>query len=197
MTLLRALWRDIRDAPGGYGTSYWRIVLYEWARNAHGGFGEELRVHLMRPRLRQAGAGLVIYPGARIFQPRMLSVGANCRIGIDNIIQAAAGVTMGDNVLLGPGVKIWSVNHVSARTDIPIWDQGYDQKAVTIGDGVWLGASVFVMPGADIGAHTVVAAGSVVSGKSVEPYSILAGNPARKIGSRVERAELLDAPAQP
>lgn len=195
MSLLRALYRDIRYSIANYGTPYWRLVFYEWVRNFHGSFGEGIRVWAMRPRLKQAGEGLVIYPGARIFSPAKLAIGNNCRIGVDNLIQAAGGVTLGNNVLLGPGVKIWSVNHVSTRIDTPIWDQGYDHKAVTIGDGVWIGADSFVMPGANIGAHTVVAAGSVIAGKSVEPYSILAGNPARKIGSRLERDGSIASPA--
>jgi len=58
---------------------------------------------------------------------------------------------------------------------------------------VWIGANCFVMPGARIGAHSIVAAGSVVAGKDVEPYSILAGNPARKVGSRLERAAVAAA----
>ena len=48
----------------------------------------------------------------------------------------------------------------------------------------WIGANAFIMPGANLGEGTIVSAGSVVGGKAVPPYKILAGNPARVIGSR-------------
>ena len=191
MSLFRALRRD-------YGNAGSRIQLVQaLLRNIPGETGILLRRGYLRRHLAAVGDGLVIYEGARIYGPQGLRVGHRCRIGIDNIIQANGGVTLGDDVILGPGVKIWSVNHVFARLDQAIWDQGYEQKPVTIGNGVWIGADCFVMPGATIGDHVVVAAGSVVGGKDVEPYSILAGNPARKIGTRLERASAPSMPAPP
>jgi len=164
---------------------------YAWleamARNLPGEFGIEVRRRLLGRRFKQAGRGLVIFQGARILGPWNLSVGDNCRIGVENMIQANGGVEMGHDVLLGPAVRIWSVNHVFSRIDMPIWDQGYEHKPVKIGNGVWIGANSFIMPGANIGDHVIVSAGSVVSGKDVEPYSILAGNPARRIGTRLDR----------
>lgn len=182
MGILRAFLRDLSDLR------VWRDWWDECIRHVPGELGHALRARSLRKRLLRVGDGLVVYPGARVFGAEKLEVGRNCRIGYDNIIQANGEIVFGDDVLLGPGVKIWSVNHASARTDISIWDQGYEHKRVELGDGVWIGANCFVMPGARIGAHSIVAAGSVVAGKDVEPYSILAGNPARKVGSRLERA---------
>jgi len=54
---------------------------------------------------------------------------------------------------------------------------------VVIGDRVWIGYRAIVLPGVTIGEGAVVGAGAVVT-KDVEPYEIVAGNPARKIGSR-------------
>jgi len=138
----------------------------------------------MGGRFLRQGKGLVIHRETIILGPGALAVGDNVTIGFDCMIQAHGGVECGNDVIIGPGVKIWSVNHRSSRSDVSIWEQGYEHKKVVIGDGVWLGANVFVMPGAKIGAHAIVAAGSVVGGKEVEPYSILAGNPARKVGMR-------------
>jgi acetyltransferase-like isoleucine patch superfamily enzyme len=129
----------------------------------------------------------MILPGTLIFGPDKLSVGRNCHIGLNNVLQANGEIEIGDDVLLGPDVMIWSVNHVFHRLDVPILEQGYEHKPVVIGNGVWIGANSFIMPGANIGDHVVISAGSVVAGKDVEPYSILAGNPARKIGARQER----------
>jgi acetyltransferase-like isoleucine patch superfamily enzyme len=88
-------------------------------------------------------------------------------------------------VVLGPGVNIQSVNHVYVDPYRPITEQGCVWKPVHIGSNVWIGTNVFVMPGAHICDGVVISAGSVVGGKMVEPYAVIAGNPARKIGSRL------------
>jgi maltose O-acetyltransferase len=181
--LIRAIGRDLVTSAG-------RLAWLQAAvRSMPGDTGFALRRWLTGGHFRAAGEGLVIYPGALILGPQYLTVGRNCRIGVDTFLQANGEIEMGDDVLLGPGVKIWSVNHVFRQLDVPIWDQGYDHKKVVIGNGVWIGANSFVMPGANIGDHVVISAGSVVAGKDVEPCSILAGNPARKIGARQERVQ--------
>jgi maltose O-acetyltransferase len=181
MGLLRAIATDLRSEATRY------LWMEAMVRSVPGEFGLALRRTLLGRSFRSAGEGLWISPGVRILGPSKLSVGRNCRIGLNNIIQANGEVEMGDEVILGPGVKIWSVNHVFTRLDQPIWEQGFEHKKVVVGSGVWIGADCFIMPGAKIGDHVVVSAGSVVAGKDVEPYSILAGNPARKIGTRQER----------
>lgn len=178
---LQALWHDVGTRAGRYQ------LLEALARNAPGMVGYEVRRHLLGRRFARAGPGLRIAEGIRVFGPEHLSVGVNCWIGLHNTIQARGGVDLGDNVLLGPGVAIWSVNHVFARDDQPIIEQGYDHKKVVIGSDVWVGANSFIMPGAVLGDGVIVSAGSVVGGKDVEPYAIVAGNPARKIGSRRDR----------
>jgi maltose O-acetyltransferase len=175
-----------RDLVTSAGRLAW---LQAAVRSMPGDTGFVLRRWLIGGHFRAAGEGLVIYPGALILGPQYLTVGRNCRIGVDTFLQANGQIEMGDDVLLGPGVKIWSVNHVFRQLDVPIWDQGYDHKKVVIGNGVWIGANSFVMPGANIGDHVVISAGSVVAGKDVEPCSILAGNPARRIGARQERVQ--------
>lgn len=182
-SLLRSLARDILSKNG------WNEWIEAIVRNMPGEFGFAARRLVMGRRFGQAGSGLVIYPGVRIFGAKHLRVGNNCRISYDCIIQANGGIELGDEVIFGPGVKLWSVNHVFERLDAPVFEQGYDHKPVVIGDDVWLGANSFIMPGAQIGDHVVISAGAVVAGKDIEPYSILAGNPARKVGSRRERAE--------
>jgi len=181
MEILRALISDLRN----------RLVWIRWfeglVRPMPGQLGVVLRRRMIGGRFGRAGTGLVIYPGALVVGPENLHVGDNCRIGRNNLLQASGGIELGNDVLIGPDVKIWSLNHVTSRLDVPIWEQGFEFKKVVIGNGVWIGANSFVMPGARIGDHVVIAAGSVVSGKPVAPYSILAGNPARKIGSREER----------
>jgi len=187
MELIRALVEDLRD----------RIAWTRWiealVRRMPGAVGHLFRRWVIGGQFRQAGPGLEIYPGAFIVGAEHLTVGKNCRIGYNNLIQASGGIEIGDDLLLGPDVKIWSLNHATDRTDIPIWDQGFEFKKVVIGNGVWVGANTFIMPGAEIGDHVIISAGSVVSGKKVAPYTILAGNPARKVGTRKPAEESLPA----
>jgi len=182
--LLSALWHD-------WSTRGRRYKLLEGlVRNFPGQLGYGVRRRLLSRYFERAGTGLRLAPGIRVMGVHRLAVGQDCWSGLNNVIQANGGVEIGDNVLLGPGVKIWSVNHVYADPTQPILDQGYEHKRVIIGKGVWIGANVFIMPGAHIGDGVVVSAGAVVGGKDVEPYAVLAGNPARKIGSRRPAAGL-------
>jgi maltose O-acetyltransferase len=181
MGMLRALVDDMLSPGGRYA---W---LEAMVRNIPGEFGMAVRGWLLPRHFKSAGSGTAIHPGARILGPSKLTVGRNCHIGVDNVLQANGEIELGDEVILGPDVKVWSVNHVFKSLDVRIWDQGYEHKKVVIGTGVWIGADCFIMPGAHIGAHAIISAGSVVGGKDVEPYAIMAGNPARKIGTRQER----------
>jgi virginiamycin A acetyltransferase len=105
---------------------------------------------------------------------RGVYIGAYCNLG---------HVTLGNDVLIGSNVHILSGKrqHSFERSDAPIRAQGGRFDRVTVGEDVWIGNGAIVM--ADIGAHAVVAAGAVVP-SSVEPWSIVGGNPMRVIGTR-------------
>ncbi|WP_140287112.1 acyltransferase, partial [Vibrio parahaemolyticus] len=90
------------------------------------------------------------------------------------------GVIIGDNVLIGPNVIIYSQNHKYKNKKLIIREQGYEKAPVYIEDDSWIAASCIILPGVKIAQGSVVAAGSVVT-KSTEPYSVYAGVPAKKI----------------
>ncbi len=90
---------------------------------------------------------------------------------------------IGDNVLIGPSVIIWSQNHKFSSRNLPISTQGYDYKKVEIGDDVWIAARATILPGVKIGHGAIICAGAVVT-KDVEEYSIVAGVPATKKADR-------------
>lgn len=72
-------------------------------------------------------------------------------------------------------------NHKYSLKDVPIFDQGYEKgQNIHISKGAWIGANAVILPGVQIGKNAVVAAGSVVT-KNVEPFTVVAGVPARKI----------------
>lgn len=154
-------------------------------RDMPGSAGEMARGRWLPRYFGACGEGVVIQQGIRIKNPHLLRVGRGSVLGADCFLQAGGGITLHDNVLLGPGVKIWSVNHVFRDTTKLILEQGYEREAVVIGEGCWLGANVFVMPGVELPEGCIVAAGSIVGKKKYPPWSILAGYPARVIGNRL------------
>jgi len=121
------------------------------------------------------------YPGG-------LSIGANVGINAGCWINARGGVTIGDDVIIGPYCIIHSANHRIGELDKPVQQQGFEEKPVYIGNNVWLGARVIVLPGVTIGDNAVVGAGAVVT-KNIPPNATVAGNPARIIRMRGPEGE--------
>lgn len=87
-------------------------------------------------------------------------------------------ITTGSNVSIGPEATVLTLGHDPQSTDFA--NKGGD---VVIGDRVWIGYRAIIMPGVNIGEGAVVAAGSVVT-KDVEPFTIVAGIPAKTISQR-------------
>ena len=112
-----------------------------------------------------------------------LNIGNNVGIAQNCFIQVRGKVEIGNYVIFGPGVSIFSENHLFANKDVPIMLQGASKKGVTIEDDVWLGTGATILDGIVIGKGSIIAAGSVVN-KDVEPYSIVAGIPAKLIKMR-------------
>ena len=99
------------------------------------------------------------------------------------VLLAGDFITIGCNVLIGPHTVIVSADHRFDRRDIPITQQGLTCEWIVIQDDVWIGAHCTILKGTKIGQGSVIGAGSVVTGR-VDPYSIMAGNPAKLIGKR-------------
>ena len=86
--------------------------------------------------------------------------------------------------MMGPDVIIYTQNHCTTNTEIPMRKQGMTElRPVIIEDDVWIGARVCILPGVTIGHGSVVGACAVVS-KSIPPYSVAVGNPARVVKVR-------------
>jgi acetyltransferase-like isoleucine patch superfamily enzyme len=123
-------------------------------------------------------------PNVSLRNGERIEIGAHCNIGTRCSLWAGerARIVIGDHALFGPEVFITAANYRSAR-GTPIKEQPRDEADVVIGEDVWLGARVIVLPGVTIGAGCIVGAGSVVT-KSLEPYSIAVGVPANVVGRR-------------
>lgn len=117
--------------------------------------------------------------------PSELSMGNRVFLGLGTYLGVSAPVTIGSNTIVGAYSYIISANHEYGRRDLPVRDQGFSRAPVIIGDDVWLGTHVVVLPGVTIGTGAIVGAGSVVT-KSIPEYEIWGGVPARKIKDRPE-----------
>lgn len=90
---------------------------------------------------------------------------------------------IGDNVMMGSDVTILTQTHNIDRTDIPMGWQGMRESEVVIGNDVWIGMRVVIMPGVEIGNGSVIGAGAIVT-KDVPDYAIVGGVPAQVIKFR-------------
>ncbi len=113
-----------------------------------------------------------------------ISFGKNCSVSsFDHISTGHADVIIGNNVRIASNVVIVSARRNFRNKDMLIVNQGYTHRSVEIRDDVFIGAGAIILDGCNIGDGAVVAAGSVVN-KDVQPYSIVAGIPAKVIGQR-------------
>lgn len=114
-----------------------------------------------------------------------ITIGDRTGISARAYLAGQGGITIGNDVIMGPNVQIFSENHNYSDTAIIIKEQGVTKQAVVIGNNCWLGAGAVILAGVVIGDGCVIAASSVVT-KSVPANSIVAGIPAKVIKSRVE-----------
>lgn len=115
--------------------------------------------------------------------PTKISIGSNvwinreCQFYASHFIKDAE-IVIGNNIAFGPGVTIFSAGHDYTRIDLPDTAQ-----SVIIKDNVWIGGRTIILPGVIIGEGCIIGAGSVVT-KSLLPYSVAVGNPAKVIKRR-------------
>lgn len=145
--------------------------------------GNTLRSFLSRFIFKNVGRSSKIFSNVYFGNGNSISIGNNSLIGPDCRLILGAEIKIGNDVQIGPNTTILTGNHVFSDPNIPFRLQGSTHHPVTIEDDVWIAANVTILPGVIIGRSSVVGAGAVVT-KDVEPYSIVAGNPARTISTR-------------
>lgn len=116
-----------------------------------------------------------------------ITVGENFYANTNCTILDCAMVTIGDNVLLGPNVSLYTPNHA---IDAEERSQGYERSLpITIGNNVWIGGSVTIVPGVTIGDNTIIGAGSVLT-KDIPSNVIAAGVPCKVIRAITENDKI-------
>jgi len=134
----------------------------------------------LRSQLMHCGEGVTIDHTCHIIVPEMMEIGANTSISSFTTIYATYGVRIGENCLISSNCGISSYNHIQQSLNRRK-DEHRDHEfseSVIIGNNVWIGMNVCVLPGVTIGNNSIIGSGSVVT-KNVPADEIWAGNPAK------------------
>ena len=127
--------------------------------------------------------------GKNVNWGKSLRVASDFRIGdnsgVGDNARISSCVTFGKDVMVGKNLRIFTCNHKTDRTDIPMRYQGFEEVSpLTVGDDVWICDGVTITPGCcSVGEGSILAAGAVVT-KDVPPYAVVGGNPAQVIRYR-------------
>lgn len=124
------------------------------------------------------GVRTVIDMGCYILGPKKIQTGEYVHVNHDCLLDARGGLFIDDYVSISHGVKLITGGHDFRDPTFP----GLF-KEITIGKYVWIGVNAIVLQGVNIGEGSIICAGSVVT-HDTEPYTIVGGVPAKKIGIR-------------
>lgn len=144
--------------------------------NASYGQPSTEREALLREVIGSMGEEVNFEPTFRCEFGRNIHLGSRFFANFDCVMLDGALITVGDDVLLGPKVGLYTSNHALDPAERAAG--ACHARPVTIGSNVWIGGGATVLQGVTIGASAVIGAGSVVT-RDVPPNAIAAGNPAR------------------
>jgi len=133
---------------------------------------------LLERLLGAVGEGTAIRPPLYVDYGSQIHIGARCFANFGLVALDVAPIVIGDDVQMGPNVQLLTPLHPVEPG--PRRDKWEAARPITIGDNVWLGGGVIVLPGVTIGANTVVGAGAVVT-KDLPANVVAVGNPARVV----------------
>ncbi|MEU4160633.1 sugar O-acetyltransferase [Actinoplanes sp. NPDC026670] len=153
-----------------------RTVLLTDEYNRSFGRPQAEREGILRRLLKSVGDGCHFEPTFRCEFGFNISVGDSFYANFDCVMLDGGGITIGDHVLFGPRVGIYTSNHAIDAAERAAG--ACYAKPVTIGDNVWIGGGVTINQGVTIGDGAIVASGSVVT-KPIPSGVIAAGVPAR------------------
>ena len=162
----------------------WRAMYVATAKwlpqSSYSQIARKIRGFFARRICSSTGRRINIERGAT-FGP-LLSLGHESGVGVNCEIHGE--VHLGDYVMMAPECIFYTQNHAFDRLDEPMCHQGVQPaRPITVGNDVWFGRRVIVMPGVSIGDGCIVGAGAVVT-KDIAPFSIVGGVPAQTIGAR-------------
>lgn len=182
MGRLRTAAKSLAPKPVVTAVRWWRDVWSDLRLRLLADLGY-LPSHRIRKALYRR-AGLIIPSSSSIhwraefYAPERIVIGAHCTIGDSAFLDGRSGLTIGDNVNFGSHVTVYTRQH-----EVDAADFAEIGAPVVIEDYAWVSSHSILLPGVTIGEGAVVAAGAVVA-RSVAPYTVVAGNPARPVRER-------------
>ncbi len=174
-----------------YALSY--VAYYFVARHLPGSFAPyslgsgKLRRFLAKRMFDACGKNVTVEHGAFFGGGRGIKIGNNSAIGLNARISGP--LEIGDDVMMGPNVSIYTQNHETENIYKPMRLQTAPKEKVTIGSDVWIGANATILPGVTIGNGVIIGAGAVVT-RDVPDLAVVGGVPAKVIKIREERKDL-------
>lgn len=139
----------------------------------------EARAAIFRKLVGSGGEDLWIEPPFRCDYGVNIKLGSRVFFNFNCVVLDSAEVKIGDDVLIGPAVQIYTVNHpLDAEARVTTWL--LNAKPVEIGSKAWIGGGTIICPGVKIGARSVIGAGSVVT-RDIPEGVLAVGNPCRVI----------------
>ena len=146
-------------------------------QSSHSTLAKKVRCFFAKRVISRIGTNVNIERGA-VLSPGV-QIGNNSGIGVRAEVYGPA--TIGEAVMMGPEVIIYTRNH-KHEAGMPFYRQGFEEPVpVSIGNNVWIGRRAMFMPGSSVGSNVVVAAGAVVTGNFGDNV-IIGGVPAKIIG---------------
>ena len=146
--------------------------------------GSQIRKLVYKVLLKKRGKGLLTCPGVKLLHSYNIEIGDRCSLSYGTMLHGRGGLTIGDDFTTGPEVLVITTEHNYMDRDRKVLEQGEVETPVKIGNDVWCGARATILPGVSLAHGTVVAAGAVVT-RDTEPYSVVAGVPAKTISHRI------------
>lgn len=136
-----------------------------------GGIANKIRCYFTRKIIKEMGDNCIIEKGAEIMENcafgDAVGIGPNSMIGPETVFKGHS--------MMGPNVHIYTTGHFYDST-LHQFSGTTGPESVTIGENVWIGYGVIILPGVNIGNNTIIGAGSVVS-KDIPSGVLAAGNP--------------------
>lgn len=150
------------------------ILYYVFDRFLPDDIGKRIRHYFCHVLFTHVGKGVNIQPGVRFGRGSLISIGTNSGLGEGSYLVAMS------SLLIGPQVMMLTAGHAYDDITNRLIDQKIVTAPITIGNDVWIGARVIILPGVTIGNRVVIGAGSFVT-KSIPSHSLCAGVPCRVI----------------
>lgn len=154
--------------------------LFKTLRECYKGLAEKRQCLITQEELEEKGIEIVC--PFSISDKTLLLCESPVYIGPDATLHLRAPLKIGKGTIIGPRLTVHTANHCYEGEALP-YDEYYEAKEVTIGNNVWIGDNVTLLPGIRIGDGAVIGANSLVS-KDVPSMAIAGGNPCKVIKYR-------------